>query len=125
MIIFKWNITGLMIDRDAIDGKRDRVIEVSWELVGTDEATGVSAMRWGAEPVAHPVDRDMTPEQVLGWVQATFAPGIVNAMEETIVERIRKQVAETHYRVTAPWRVKDEPEAGGPDVVSAEPLRIT
>jgi len=124
MINFKWNITGLTIDRDAIDGKRDRVVEVAWEYIGTDEATGVTAKRWGSDPVAHPVDRDMTPELVTDWLRATFTSDIIEEMKEVITARIKAQVNDTRYKVTVPWRVKDEPEAGGPDVVSEPPSSI-
>jgi hypothetical protein len=124
MITYKWSIPGLSILRDAVDGKRDLVVDVSWEFVGTDEATGISAMRWGTEPVSHPVDRDMTQERVIEWLLETFRSGLVEAMKESIEAMISKQASDTRYQVTAPWRVRDEPVAGGPDVVSEEPLRL-
>lgn len=128
MIIFKWNITGLMIDRDAIDGKRDRVIEVSWELVGTDEATGITALRYGTQPLGdpllHAVVREMTPGRVTDWLLATFTPDTIHMLKDRITTSIEKQIDDPHYQVTAPWRVKDEPEAGGPDVVSDPPTSM-
>jgi hypothetical protein len=127
MIIFKWNITGLTILRDAVDGKRDLVVDVSWEFTGEDEATGIMAMRYGTQPLAdpflHAVVHNMTPERVTGWLHATFDPGIIPMLKEDIAARITKQAEDARYQVTAPWRVKDEPVAGAPDVVSEEPLR--
>jgi hypothetical protein len=127
MINFKWNITGLTINRDAVDGKRDLVLDVTWELTGEDEATGIMAMRYGTQPLAdpflHAVVKNMTPERVVDWLHATFAPGMIKMLEDDIKARIEKQAGDTRYQVTAPWRVADEPVAGGPDVVSEEPLR--
>ena len=127
MINFKWTITGLTIARDAVDGKRDLVLDVSWEFTGEDEATGIMAMRWGTEPLGdpllHAVVKEMTQGRVIDWLHATFRPDIIPAMKESIEAMITKQAADTRYQVVAPWRVKDEPEAGAPDVVSEEPLR--
>jgi hypothetical protein len=127
MIKFKWNITGLTIQRDAVDGARDLVMDASWELTGEDETSGIMAMRYGTEPLAdparHAVTKEMTQELVVEWVQATFAPAVIPMLKDSLVARIEKQVNDTRYQVTAPWRVKDEPVAGGPDVVSEDPLR--
>jgi len=125
MINFKWNITGLTIDRDAVDGKRDLVLDVSWELVGKDEVSGITAMRYGTQPLGdplrHAVVREMTPGRVTDWLLATLTPDTIYMLKDRITTSIEEQVADTHYQVTAPWRVKDEPEAGGPDVVSEPP----
>lgn len=127
MIRFRWGITGLTIIRDAVDGRRDLVVDVTWELVGEDETTGVMAMRYGTQLLGdhclHAVVEGMTPGLVTDWLQAALPPGTVQMLEDDITARIAKQVDDTRYQVTAPWRVRAEPEAGAPDVVSEQPLR--
>lgn len=126
MIRFTLSITGLVIERDALDGSRDLVAEVSWELIGAHES-GVSAMRYGTQPLGdrerHAVVAGMDPAMVSDWLSENLGASVMRTLKDDITQRIMKVMTSPRYSVFPPWVVAATPQPGAPDVVSTDPAR--
>jgi hypothetical protein len=102
---YTWNIKEMKtID---VNGVTDAVIQTYWEKIGTDE-NGNTGVFTGATPFlpssVNPESfipfEDLTPNIVLGWIQAV----VTGAYEQHVNEKIQNQIDGRNIKTPAlPW----------------------
>lgn len=127
---YTWTITAL-VGYPAFEGETDVVTQAFYTVTG-DDGEGHSASFTSFQPT--PLDpsvpfipyADLTPEIVIGWVQAGLGPEKIASIEESISIRIQQQITPppSPQEFPLPWpTTSDDADLVTPQVSpAAEPV---
>jgi hypothetical protein len=96
-ITYTWTINAL-VGYPTFEGETDAVTRASYTVIGDDgEGHTANYDNWQETPLDQSVPfipyADLTPEVIIGWVQANLGPDKVAAIEESLSIQIQRQVS--------------------------------
>ena len=95
MTTYTWSILQMNVV-PFLDGQVDVVVFVNWQLTGVQDTYTADIAGWRNFELQQgagftPYDQ-LTEEQVIGWVQASYGENTISSFENNIQEKINAQI---------------------------------
>ena len=95
MTTYIWSILQMNIV-PVLDGQQDVVVSAQWQITGVQDTYTANISGWRNFELQQgagftPYDQ-LTEEQVIGWVQASYGEDTISSFENNIQEKINAQI---------------------------------